>query len=66
MASPISCTSCGTTLITHCASVACHWWHCPGAGCEWITYDIQRGLRVSTMGNRVERLGAPPESEREG
>jgi len=58
----ISCTDCSSTLIPHCGSGTCHWWHCPGK-CEWVTYDLERGIRVSTSGAKVERLGAPPEPE---
>ena len=59
----LPCTACATTLEAHCPSPTCHWMRCPKAGCEWSTYDLERGIRVSNRADRVERLGAPPEVE---
>jgi hypothetical protein len=62
----VPCTSCGVLLTAHCNSRTCRWWQCLNRGCEWSVYDLERGVRTSLGGTKVERLGAPPEAECDG
>lgn len=63
MTAPVHCTDCNAVLEVHCGSRQCHWYRCPEKGCPWWVYDLQRGARYSVTGDKVERLGAPPEVE---